>query len=42
MNRHLAFATVSSVLLLGGCMVGPKYVKSTVPLHELNRQGNWR
>jgi NodT family efflux transporter outer membrane factor (OMF) lipoprotein len=32
MNRHLAFATVSSVLLLGGCMVGPKYVKPTVPM----------
>jgi hypothetical protein len=32
MNRHLAFSTVSSVLLLGGCMVGPKYVKPTVPM----------
>ena len=32
MNRHLAFATVSSVLLLSGCMVGPKYVEPTVPM----------
>lgn len=32
MNRHLAFVTLSSVLLLGGCMVGPKYVKPTVPM----------
>ncbi len=32
MNRHLAFATLSSVLLLDGCMVGPKYVKPTVPM----------
>jgi NodT family efflux transporter outer membrane factor (OMF) lipoprotein len=32
MNRHLTFATVFSVLLLSGCMVGPKYVKPTVPM----------
>jgi NodT family efflux transporter outer membrane factor (OMF) lipoprotein len=32
MNRNFAFATVSSVLLLSGCMVGPKYVKPTVPM----------
>jgi NodT family efflux transporter outer membrane factor (OMF) lipoprotein len=32
MNRHLAFATVSSVLFLSGCMVGPRYVKPTVPM----------
>jgi NodT family efflux transporter outer membrane factor (OMF) lipoprotein len=32
MNRHLAFVTVSSVLFLSGCMVGPKYVKPTVPM----------
>jgi len=32
MNRHLALATVSSVLFLSGCMVGPKYVKPTVPM----------
>ena len=32
MNRHLVFVTVSSVLFLSGCMVGPKYVKPTVPM----------
>ena len=33
MNRQIAFAIVGSVsLLLGGCMVGPKYVKPTVPM----------
>jgi NodT family efflux transporter outer membrane factor (OMF) lipoprotein len=32
MNRHAAFATVSSLLFLSGCMVGPKYVKPTVPM----------
>jgi NodT family efflux transporter outer membrane factor (OMF) lipoprotein len=32
-NRQIAFAIVGSVsLLLGGCMVGPKYVKPTVPM----------
>jgi NodT family efflux transporter outer membrane factor (OMF) lipoprotein len=32
MNRHLVFVTVSSVLFLSGCMIGPKYVKPTVPM----------
>ena len=33
MNRQIAYAIVGSVsLLLGGCMVGPKYVKPTVPM----------
>ena len=32
MNRHLVFVTVSSVPFLNGCMVGPKYVKPTVPM----------
>jgi NodT family efflux transporter outer membrane factor (OMF) lipoprotein len=33
MNRQIACAIVGSVsLLLGGCMVGPKYVKPTVPM----------
>jgi NodT family efflux transporter outer membrane factor (OMF) lipoprotein len=32
MNRHLVFVTVSSVIFLSGCMVGPKYVKPTVPV----------
>ena len=32
MNRHLVFVTVSSVLFLTGCMIGPKYVKPTVPM----------
>jgi NodT family efflux transporter outer membrane factor (OMF) lipoprotein len=32
MNRHLTFAIVSSVFFLSGCMVGPKYVKPTVPM----------
>ena len=33
MKRHLAFATMCSIsLLLSGCMVGPKYVKPTVPM----------
>jgi NodT family efflux transporter outer membrane factor (OMF) lipoprotein len=32
-KRHLAFVAVCSVsLLLSGCMVGPKYVKPTVPM----------
>jgi NodT family efflux transporter outer membrane factor (OMF) lipoprotein len=32
-NRQIAYAIVGSVsLLLGGCMVGPKYVKPTVPM----------
>jgi NodT family efflux transporter outer membrane factor (OMF) lipoprotein len=32
-NRQLAYAMVGSVsLLLSGCMVGPKYVKPTVPM----------
>jgi NodT family efflux transporter outer membrane factor (OMF) lipoprotein len=33
MKRHLAFATICSIsLFLSGCMVGPKYVKPTVPM----------
>jgi NodT family efflux transporter outer membrane factor (OMF) lipoprotein len=32
MNRQLVFVTVSSVLFLSGCMVGPKYLKPTVPM----------
>ena len=33
MNRQIAYAIVGSVsLLLSGCMVGPKYVKPTVPM----------
>jgi NodT family efflux transporter outer membrane factor (OMF) lipoprotein len=33
MNRQIACAIVGSIsLLLGGCMVGPKYVKPTVPM----------
>jgi NodT family efflux transporter outer membrane factor (OMF) lipoprotein len=32
-KRHLTFATVCSLsLLVSGCMVGPKYVKPTVPM----------
>jgi NodT family efflux transporter outer membrane factor (OMF) lipoprotein len=32
-NRQIAYAIVGSVsLLLSGCMVGPKYVKPTVPM----------
>jgi NodT family efflux transporter outer membrane factor (OMF) lipoprotein len=32
-NRQIAYAIVGSMsLLLGGCMVGPKYVKPTVPM----------
>jgi len=32
-NRQIAYAIVGFVsLLLGGCMVGPKYVKPTVPM----------
>jgi NodT family efflux transporter outer membrane factor (OMF) lipoprotein len=32
-NRQIAYAILGSVsLLLGGCMVGPKYVKPTVPM----------
>jgi len=32
MNRRFVFATASSLVLLSGCMVGPKYVKPTVPM----------
>jgi NodT family efflux transporter outer membrane factor (OMF) lipoprotein len=33
MKRHLAYATMCSIsLLISGCMVGPKYVKPTVPM----------
>ncbi len=33
MKRHFSrVAVVSFSLLLGGCMVGPKYVKPTVPM----------
>jgi NodT family efflux transporter outer membrane factor (OMF) lipoprotein len=33
MKRHLALATMCSIsLLISGCMVGPKYVKPTVPM----------
>ena len=33
MKRHSTFAIVGSItLLLSGCMVGPKYVKPTVPM----------
>ena len=32
MKRHLALAIASVSLLVSGCMVGPKYVKPTVPM----------
>ena len=32
MKRHLLIAAGAAILLLSGCMVGPKYAKPTAPL----------
>ena len=34
MNRPLTFATICSLSLLSGCMIGPKYTKPTTPMAQ--------
>ena len=43
MKRYLLIATCTAILLLSGCMVGPRYVKPSAPLAlGFKETTNWK